>query len=151
MRDVVELHAKLFVDLLPLGEDVVQGDVPDHGAKGCGRDALDSLPKVLDVQERVLRVDDLLVDEEVDRDRRVVLGDASLLRLLHLWEYWHLRSHWSNFRRRRARSLVARYRSSPRRPRPGATSRRSPPAADAGRRGARRRRRSRSAPPRTPR
>src|SRR5439155_328510 len=44
---------------------------------------LDSLPEVLDVQERVLRINDLLVDEEVDRDRRVVLGDASLLRDLH--------------------------------------------------------------------
>ena len=83
MRDVVELDSQLFVDLLAFRQDVVERDVANHGAK-CGRgDALDGGAEVLDVQEGVLRVDDLLVDEEVDRDRRVVLRDAGLLRNLH--------------------------------------------------------------------
>src|SRR5438309_231728 len=83
MRYVVQLHAELLVDLLALGEDIVQGDVPDHGAERGGGDSLDGLPEVLDVQERVLRIDDLLVNEEVDRNRGVVFCDAGLLRDLH--------------------------------------------------------------------
>src|SRR5438309_1571835 len=51
--------------------------------EGHRRDALDGRPDILDVQERIPRFEDLLVDEEVDRDGRVVLRDAGLLRDLH--------------------------------------------------------------------
>src|SRR2546430_448725 len=83
VRDVVELHAKLLIYLLALCEHVIQRDVADDGTQRCRRDALDGLTEVLDVQERILRFDHLLIDEEIDRDRRVVLRDAGLLRNLH--------------------------------------------------------------------
>src|SRR5213594_621660 len=83
MGDLVELHPEVLVDLLALGEDIVEKDVADDGAERRRRDALDGRPEILDVQERIPRFENLLVDQEVDRDGRVVLRDAGLLRDLH--------------------------------------------------------------------
>ena len=51
----------------------------DDGAQGgCGHTLCSGL-KIADLQHAVLGVEHLIVPEEVDRDRRVVLGDAGLL------------------------------------------------------------------------
>ena len=48
-------------------------------ARSVGRrDALEGAGEVLDVNDRAQRVDDVPVDQEVDVDRRVVLGDRRL-------------------------------------------------------------------------
>src|SRR5881296_526054 len=82
LRHLVELCAQDLVDLLAFCEHVVQEDVADDRAQRRRRDARHGGAEVLDLQHRVggLLLDHLLVDEEVDRDRCVVLGDAGLLR-----------------------------------------------------------------------
>src|SRR4030081_396399 len=79
---LIELRTQDLVDLLALRQHVVEEDVADHGAECRRRDARDGRPEVLDLEDGVggLLLHHLLVDQEVDRDGRVVLGDAGLLR-----------------------------------------------------------------------
>jgi hypothetical protein len=75
LGDLIELRAQDLVDLLALGEHVVEKDVADHGTERRGRDSCDGCPEVLDLEDGVggLLLHHLLVDEEVDRDGCVVL------------------------------------------------------------------------------
>src|SRR5439155_1211002 len=76
LRHFVQLRAEHFVDLLALGEDVVEGDVADHRAQGRGRDALDRDVEVLRLEDRGARIEHPREDEEVDIDRGVEIGRA---------------------------------------------------------------------------
>ena len=80
LGDLVQLGAQHLVDLLALGQHVVQRDVADDRAQGGGGDALRGAGEVAHLEHAQARVDDLPVDQEVDVDRRVVLGDAGLAR-----------------------------------------------------------------------
>ena len=77
---LVELDPQDLVDLLALGQHVVEEDVADHRAEGRRRDVLEGAFEVLDLDHAPVGVDDPPVDQEVDADRRVVLGDARLAR-----------------------------------------------------------------------
>ena len=55
---LVELGAQHVVDLLALGEHVVEVDVADDGAQRRGGDALQSAREVGDVHDARKRVDD---------------------------------------------------------------------------------------------
>src|SRR5262249_41018649 len=70
--------------LVALGEHVVKGHVADDAAKGRGGDVLGRAREVLDLDHRVDGVDDAVEDDEVDRDRRVVLRDRGLPRDLEV-------------------------------------------------------------------
>jgi hypothetical protein len=77
---LVKLDAQYLVDLLAFGKNVVQGHVADDRTKGGGRDVLCSSGEELDLDYRHNRVHDLVENDEIDRDRRVVLGDGALVR-----------------------------------------------------------------------
>ncbi len=80
LGDLVELDAQDLVDLVALGQHVVEQDVADHGAEGGRRDVLEGALEVLDLDDAPVGVDDPPVDQEVDADRGVVLRDARLAR-----------------------------------------------------------------------
>ena len=76
----VELQAQRLVDLLSLRQHLVERDVADDRAQGGCRHALQRAGEIGDVDLAHQRVDDLPVDEEVDAERSVVLGDGGLAR-----------------------------------------------------------------------
>ena len=78
--DLVQLGPQDLVDLLALGQDVVEQDVADDRAQRGGGDALQRAREVGDVDDALERIGDPPVDQEVDVDRGVVLGDRRLAR-----------------------------------------------------------------------
>ena len=81
-RDLVELHPQGVVDLLTLGEHVVESDVADDGAERRDRHALHRADEVLHLDYRPLgfALHHAQVDEEVDVDGGVVPRDGGLAR-----------------------------------------------------------------------
>jgi hypothetical protein len=78
LGDLVELDAQDLVDLVALGQHIVEEDVAHHGTEGGRGDVLEGTLEVLDLDDAPIGVDDAPVDQEVDADRRVVLRDAGL-------------------------------------------------------------------------
>src|SRR5258706_6054697 len=78
LGDLVELAAQGAVDVFALREHLVEQHVADHRAQGGDGDATRGIFILLDVDDARGRIDDLGVDQEVDRNRGVVLGDAGL-------------------------------------------------------------------------
>jgi hypothetical protein len=78
LGDLVELDPEELVDLVALGEDLVEADVADDRPEGRRRDTQEHARELLGVEDALERVDDPPVDEEVDVDRGVVLGDRPL-------------------------------------------------------------------------
>ena len=90
---LVQLHPEDLVYLLPLRQHIVQGDVADHGPQGCGGHTYYCRLEVLHLQDRTLRrfFYHLVVDEEVDAYRSVVLGDVGLAGYVdHIFPQVHL-------------------------------------------------------------
>src|SRR3989441_2483145 len=84
LRHFVELRAEDIIDLLPLREKLIERDIADDGPKSGGRDP-DRCPReVLDLHNTLRRLHNLVVDQEVDICRSVVLGDAGLVRDLEV-------------------------------------------------------------------
>ena len=81
---LVELRLQDDVHLVALREDVVERHVADDAAQRRGRDVLGGAGEVLDLDDGVDGVDDAVEDDEVDRDRRVVLRDPGLPRDLQV-------------------------------------------------------------------
>ncbi len=81
---LVEFLAKHGVDVLALRQDIVQHNIADDRAQRRRRDALRRGGKVADLDHAGDRIDDLPVNQKVDRDVRVVFGDRRLVR--HLQE-----------------------------------------------------------------
>ena len=80
LGDLVELLAQQVVDLVAVRQHVVEGRSPI-----TARSVVVAIPcaapaKFDDLDDRDGRVEHPPVDQEVDRDRRVVLGDALLVR-----------------------------------------------------------------------
>ena len=83
LGDLVELRAQDLVDLVALREHVVEEEVADDRAQVRRRQAGEGADEVLDVHDALERLDDPPVDQEVDRDRHVVLRDRRLAGHLH--------------------------------------------------------------------
>ena len=77
---LVETRSDELVDALALREDFVQAYVADDGSEGCCCKSDDCRGVVFDFQDGFLSLVDVYahVDEEVDVDRSVVLGDVCL-------------------------------------------------------------------------
>jgi non-ribosomal peptide synthetase component F len=69
-----------LVDVLAAGEGLLQVHAADDVAQRRLRELLDGLDVVLGLVGRPDRVDDLEVDDRVDADHQVVLGDDALRR-----------------------------------------------------------------------
>ncbi len=77
-RRTVDHHFQALVELLPVGEQVVEVALADDGAQRGLGDLGDREAVVLDLDHRVGGVHDLEVDHRVHPDRHVVVGDALL-------------------------------------------------------------------------
>ena len=66
------------VDLLALGEELVEGVLAEHGSQRCLCDLRGRNDEVLDLDDRRFRVDDPEVGDGVDAGGNVVLGDDLL-------------------------------------------------------------------------
>jgi hypothetical protein len=75
---LVEDAAKLRVYLVARGERLLEVEASDHVAKGRHGELFDRLDVVRDLVGRRLRLGDLKVDDRVDADDEVVLGDHGL-------------------------------------------------------------------------
>src|SRR5208337_3152529 len=75
---LVQLRAQDAVDVLPLRQDVVQRDVADDCTQRGGGDLLARPGVVADGDHRRGGIQHAPVDEEVDVNGRVILGDAGL-------------------------------------------------------------------------
>ena len=71
------------LDLLALGEELIERHLADHVAERRPRILRDREPEVLDLDDRVRRALDLEEQDRVDADRHVVLGDDLLSRDLN--------------------------------------------------------------------
>ena len=78
--DLVQLAAQHGVDLVAGGQRLLEAHPADHVAQGRGGGLLDAVDVVGDLVDRGLGVGDLVVDDGVDVDRQVVLGDHRLRR-----------------------------------------------------------------------
>ena len=77
---LVEHHAQLRVDVVARGERLLERQAADHVAQRGDGELLDRLQRVGDLVGRGLRVGDGEVDDGVDPDDEVVLGDHGLRR-----------------------------------------------------------------------
>jgi hypothetical protein len=77
-RRLVQHAAQLVVDLVPRGQRLLERHPADHVAQRRDRELLDALDVVGDLVGRRLRVGDLEVEDRVDVDDQVVLGDHRL-------------------------------------------------------------------------
>ncbi|MBG9885209.1 hypothetical protein ABE10_01120, partial [Bacillus toyonensis] len=82
-RRLVEHDTQLAVDLIAAGERLLQVEATDDVAEGRGGELLDGAEIVRDLIGRGASVGDLEVDDRVDRDDEVVLGDHRLRRKGH--------------------------------------------------------------------
>jgi hypothetical protein len=64
----VELVAQHLIDVLALGQHIVQHDVADHRAQRRGRDAQRGLSPVANLQHAFHRLHHLPVDQKVNAD-----------------------------------------------------------------------------------
>jgi hypothetical protein len=78
------LTAEDLVHRLALGQHVVQRHVADDRPQRGRGDVLGRAGEVADLDHRHPGVHDPVEDDEVDRDRRVVLGDRGLVRDLQV-------------------------------------------------------------------
>ncbi len=76
---LVHLRAQHRVDLLPLGQHVIQQDVADHCSQGRGGQPLGGAGVVLHVKHAQRWLHHLGIDQKVYIDGRIVLGDARLV------------------------------------------------------------------------
>src|SRR5208337_5283576 len=75
-RHFVQLGPEDGVDLFPLGEKLVQRYVADDRPESSRRYAYGRAYEVLDLYHALGGFHHLVVDQEVDVRRRVILGDA---------------------------------------------------------------------------
>ena len=77
---LVEHDAQLRVDVVAAGQRLLERQAADHVAQRGDGELLDRLQRVGDLVGRGLRVGDREVDDGVDPDHEVVLGDDRLRR-----------------------------------------------------------------------
>jgi hypothetical protein len=82
LGNLIQLLAQLLVDAVPLGQYLVERDLPDYRSERCGGYADHRAAVVDNLDDRLFRVSlhDSHVDQEVDVDGRVVPRDVGLAR-----------------------------------------------------------------------